>query len=156
MPVVEQAIVIKAPMARVMAALNAVENIPNWATVSGVIDHVQGRGAGMTYAWRYQFNNLNFEGRSEVLEQTADTLITRTTGDVDSLWTITLSPAGANRTAMRVNVEYTAPNTFMEILADIVLEQLGNPAVARENMQRFKEMVEAQTDSVEGQIVAHA
>lgn len=156
MPVVEQSIVIKASMARVMAALNAVENIPNWATVSGTIDEVQGRGAGMTYVWHYNFNQLSFKGRSEVLEQTADTLITRTTGDIDSLWTITLSPAGANRTAMRVNVEYTAPNTFMEILADIVLEQLGNPAVARENMQRFKEMVETQADSVEEQVVAHA
>lgn len=155
MPVVEQSIVIKAPASLVMKALGAVEDIPDWATVSGTVDHVQGRGVGMTYAWHYKFNNLNFEGHSEVLEQTADTLITRTTGDIDSLWTIRLSPAGVNRTALRVIMEYTAPNTFMEILADIVLEQLNNPGIARENITRFKEMVEAQVDSVEEHVIAH-
>ncbi|MCG3208046.1 MAG: hypothetical protein FOGNACKC_01647 [Anaerolineae bacterium] len=156
MPVVEQTAVIKAPMTIVMDALNEVENIPAWATVSGAVTNVQGRGSGMTYEWHYQFNRFSFNGKSEVLEQSRNTLITKTTGDVDSLWTIILSPAGANSTAIRVLVEYTPPNGFIELLADIVLEQFSNPQVACENLSRFKEMVEAKARSTEAQRVAHA
>jgi uncharacterized membrane protein len=156
MPVVEQSVVIKAPMQFVMEAMNDVENIPTWATVTGTITNVQGSGPGMSYDWHYQFNQFSFSGASEVLEQTADTLITRTTGDVDSLWTVTLSPAGVNRTAVRVLVEYTPPNSFIELLADIVLEQFSDPAVARENIARFKAAVETKAANAEEHIVAHA
>ncbi len=156
MPVVEQSIVIKAPANIVIDALNDVESIPTWATVPGTITNVKGSGPGMTYEWHYKFNKLSFDGNSEVLEQTTDTLITKTSGDIDSIWTITLAPAGINNTAMRVLLEYTPPNTFIEILADIVLEQLNDPAVAKENINRFKQMVEARAKSTGEQVIAHA
>lgn len=156
MSVVEQVTVIKAPMNIVMDALNDVEHIPNWATVKGTISNVQGRGSGMSYNWHYQFNQVSFSGQSQVLEQSQDTLVTKTTGDVDSLWTVSLSPAGTASTAVRVLVEYTPPNSFIELLADIVLEQFGNPQVARENLFRFKEMVETKARQAEEQLVAHA
>jgi uncharacterized membrane protein len=149
MPAIEQSTLIKAPMAMVMQALNDVENIPTWATVTGTIRHVRGSGTGMTYDWHYSFNTVNFKGQSEVIEQNATTLITRTSGDIDSLWTINLSPSGMNSTAIRVLVEYTPPNIFIEILADIVLEQLSDPQIARDNMARFKEMVEARAGKAE-------
>ena len=156
MPIVEQSAVIRAPVHRVMDALNDVKKIPSWATVSGTVTNVRGNGPGMTYEWHYKFNNLTFDGYSEVLEQTNTTLITRTTGDVDSIWTITLTDIGASGTAMSVVVEYTPPNTFIELLADILLEQLGDPAVAQENMLRFKEMVETRAKLTEKQVIARA
>lgn len=156
MPVVEQSVVIKAPMNIIMDAMNDVEDIPTWATVSGTINSIQGEGPGMTYEWHYQFNQFSFNGKSEVLEQTNDTLITKTTGDIDSIWTITLRPVAANRTALRAVVEYTSPNVFIEVLADIVLQQFNDPQVARENISRFKEMVESRARKVEEQVVAHA
>lgn len=156
MPIVEQFAVIRASVHIVMEALNDVKDIPNWATVSGTVTNVQGNGPGMTYEWHYKFNNLAFDGYSEVLEQSNTTLITRTTGDVDSIWTITLTDIGAGGTAMNVVVEYTPPNTFIELLTDILLEQLGDPAVAQENMLRFKEMVESRARLAEKQVVARA
>ena len=142
MSFVEQNIIIKAPMPVVMDALNDVENIPSWATVTGKINNVQGKGQGMTYEWHYAINKLSFNGKSEVLEQTENTLITKTTGDIDSIWTINLTPAGKQSTAMRVLVEYSPPHIFIEILADLVMEQINDPQVARENAERFKDMVE--------------
>ena len=142
MPVVEQTAVIKAPMALVMETLDEVETIPSWVTVTGTISNVKGRGRGMTYEWQYMINGVNFKGKSWVVEQTEDTLITKSTGDVDSLWTITLTPAGRKSTAIRVVVEYTPPHSFVELLADILLQQFGDPEVARDNMTRFKAMVE--------------
>lgn len=155
MPVVEQTAVIKAPMALVMETLNDVETIPTWATVTGTISQVKGRGPGMSYEWQYTINGINFKGKSRVIDQTEDTLITKTTGGVDSLWTITLAAAGKKSTAIRVVVEYTSTHIFMELLADILLQQLGDPEVARENMSRFKMMVEQRAAVEEEQLVAN-
>jgi uncharacterized membrane protein len=154
MPFVEQSILINAPMTIVMEALNDVERIPSWATVTGTIDNVQGTGPGMTYEWHYSINRLNFSGKSEVIEQTEDVLITKTTGDVDSIWTINLTPVGKQSTAMQITVEYSPPNIFIEILADLVLQQLSDPEVAKENIKRFKEMTEARVKVMEEQIIA--
>lgn len=154
MAVVEQNIIVKAPMTVVMEALNDVKSIPLWATVTGTIDNVQGSGPGMTYEWHYAINKMSFNGKSEVLEQTEKTLITKTTGDVDSLWTITLTPAGKDSTAMRVVVEYSPPNIFIEILADLVMQQMNDPQVARENATRFKEMVEERAKLLNKQAAA--
>jgi hypothetical protein len=138
-----------------MEALNHVEDIPGWATVTGTIDQIRGNGRGMTYEWHYTIGNFSFEGKSEVIEQTETTLITRTTGNVESLWTINLTPIGKTSTAMRVVVEYVPPNIFVEVLADLVLDQLNNPDVARENMLRFKELVEKRAAIIEEQIVTN-
>ena len=154
MPVVEQSIIIQASVAVVMNALNEVETIPSWATVTGTINNVQGKGSGMTYEWHYTINDLSFSGKSEVIEQTETMLITKTTGDIDSIWTINLTPAGKKSTAMRVVVEYSHPNVFVEVLADIVLQQLNNPAIARENITRFKDMIEVRERAGEEQMVA--
>lgn len=151
MPIVEQAVIIKVPMAIVMDALNNVESIPTWATVTGTISNVQGSGLGMTYDWHYKIGNYSFSGSSEVVEQTNSVLITKTTGDIDSIWTISLSTAGKQSVAMRVVVEYTPPNIFVEVLADIV----SNPAVARENIMRFKKVVEERARTMEEQVIAN-
>lgn len=149
MQVVEQTAVIEAPVAAVMKALNDVKKIPSWATVQGVVDHVEGQGAGMTYDWSYQVSGLHFKGHSEVIEQTPNRLITKTTGDVNSIWTVKLTPVGNNSTVIRVVVEYTLANAFLEPLADIVVQQLTKPEVAEENMNRFKETVEQQAKVVQ-------
>ena len=154
MSFVEQFVIIKASLVMVMEALNDVEHIPSWATVTGTIDNVQGNGPGMTYEWHYSINRLNFSGKSEVIEQTNTSLITKTTGDVDSIWTINLTPIGKQSTAMQVVVEYSPPNIFIEVLADLVLQQLGDPKVAKENVNRFKEMVEMRVKMREEQIIA--
>lgn len=154
MAVVEQNIIVRVPKSVVMDALNDVKSIPSWATVSGTIDNVQGSGPGMTYEWHYAINKMSFNGKSEVLEQSESSLITKTTGDVDSLWTITLTPAGKDTTAVRVVVEYSPPNIFIELLADLVLEQMSDPKVARENATRFKEMVEARANVLNKQTAA--
>lgn len=156
MPVVDQTIVIKAPLDIVMATLNDVKQIPDWATVPGSISNVQGNGPGMVYDWFYTFNKIEFKGHSMVLEQTATTLITKTTGSIDSLWTVKLTPAGSGSTALQVTVEYMPPNSFIELLADIVLEQLNNPEIARQNLANFKAAAESRARAVEDQIVAHA
>ena len=116
MLIVEQTAVIEASMAVVMQALNDVENFPTWTTVEGIIDNVQGSGRGMTYEWHYSVEGLNFNGKSEVIEQAEDTLITKTTGDVDSLWTITLTAIGQKNTAIRAVEAW-------EILGDVELAQ---------------------------------
>ena len=155
MPVVEQSIVIKASLTVVMETLNRVEDIPSWATVTGTIDHIRGDGRGMNYEWHYTIGDFSFEGKSEVIEQTETTLIAKTTGDVESLWTINLTSIGETSTAMRVVVEYMPPNIFIEVLADLVLDQLNNPQVARENMVRFKEMTERRAAVIKEQIVTN-
>jgi uncharacterized membrane protein len=147
---VEQTTVIEAPMEMVMRALNDVKDIPTWATVEGKIDNVQGRGLGMTYEWHYTVEGLNFKGKSEVIEQTANALITKTTGDVDSIWTITLTALGKRSTAVRVVVEYELPGSFVEILADEVIQQYATPEAARENLKRFKHIVEERAKMSEG------
>lgn len=140
---VEQTGVIEAPMEAVMQTLNDVENIPKWATVTGVIDNVQGSGSGMTYEWHYSVQGVNFNGRSEVLENSSDTLITKTMGGAESLWTFTLTALNAKTTALHVVVEYYPPNKFVEVLADKIIEQYATPEVARSNLDNFKKYVEA-------------
>ena len=140
---VEQTGVIEAPMNVVMQSLNDVKNIPAWATVKGVIDNVQGSGSGMTYEWHYAVQGVKFNGRSEVLENSDDTLITKTTGDIESLWTITLTAISEKTTALQVVVEYNPPNKFVEILADKIIQQYATPEVARDNLDNFKKYVES-------------
>jgi hypothetical protein len=139
-----------------MTILNDVENFPDWATVPGSISNVQGRGQGMSYDWFYTFNKIDFSGHSVVLEQTDTTLITRTTGSIDSLWTVKLTQVSPGSTALQVIVEYTPPNSFIELLADIVLEQLNDPEIARQNLANFKAAAEARARTAEDQVVAHA
>ncbi len=74
---------------------------------------------------------------------------------MDSLWTISLTPAGKKSTAIRVVVEYTPPHTFVELLADILLQQFGDPEVAKENMKRFKAMVEQRAAVAQEQLVTN-
>ena len=154
MPFVEQTILIRAPLDTVRYALNNVEAIPQWATLSGTIDNVRGSGVGMTYQWSYNINHLAFSGKSEVIEQTETSLITKTSGDIESIWSIYLTYINKNSTSIQVLVEYTPPNTFIEILADMVLEQISNPDVAKENIIRFKNWVEEQV--TEEQAIAGA
>lgn len=154
MPFIDQSVVIKVPPHIVMATLNDVEHIPDWATVPGSISNRQGRGPGMSYDWFYTFNKIDFTGHSVVLEQTDTTLITRTTGSINSLWTVKLTPVGVGSTALQVIIEYTPPNSFIELLADIVLEQLNDPEIARQNLANFKAAAEAK--ATEDQVVAHA
>lgn len=153
MPIVEQSILIKAPLRRVMAALNDVAAIPDWASVEGTIENIQGQGVGMTYNWHYSVGHFSFSGTSEVIEQTESMLITKTYGDVNSLWTINLNPISAQTTAMRVSVEYTPAHGFVEVLADLFLQQLNNPEIAQENMNRFKASVESRAEQVEEHII---
>lgn len=140
--IIEQTAVIEAPLELVMQIMQDVESIPTWATVDGKIENIRGSGPGMSYDWRFTVDGLEFKGQSQVIEQTADTLITETTGDVSSIWTINLTPVGLSSTAMHVVVEYTPPRAFVEVLTDIVLQRYATPEEARENMRRFKEMVE--------------
>ncbi len=142
MQIVEQAAIIGAPFAIVIDAVNDIEAIPGWATVKGSVDKLQDHGAGRRYNWHFQVSNFKFAGQLEVIEQTENSLITKTTGDIESIWTINLTPVGKNSTAIRVMVEYILPHTFVEPLADLVLQQLATPEVAQENMERFKAMVE--------------
>ncbi|MCB0164102.1 MAG: SRPBCC family protein [Anaerolineae bacterium] len=153
MPIVEQSILIKAPMHRVMAALNDAASIPDWASVEGTIENIQGQGLGMTYNWHYSVGDFNFNGTSEVIEQTESMLITKTYGDVNSLWTINLNSIGAQTTTMRVSVEYTPAYGFVEVLADLFLQQLNNPEIAQENMKRFKASVESRAESIEEHVI---
>lgn len=154
MPIVEQVSVVKAPMPIVMEALNDVASIPTWATVTGTINNIKGNGRGMTYDWRYTIDRLDFSGSSEVIEQTQETLITQTTGDIVSLWTITLTPTGKHSTAIHIVVEYTPPSRFLEPLADLVLQRLNDPEVAKENLTRFKIAVEERARAAKEQIIA--
>lgn len=140
--IIEQTDLINAPIELVMQMMSEVERIPTWATVEGEISQVQGSGRDMTYAWRFTVDGLDFEGRSRVIEQTDKTLITETSGDVASIWSINLTPVGQDQTMMQVVVEYTPPNTFMEVLTDVVLQRYATPNEAYENMRCFKAMVE--------------
>jgi uncharacterized membrane protein len=149
MQVVEQAAVIEASMADVMDVLNDVETIPSWATVPGTISGVQGKGIGMTYNWQFEVSKFSFKGKTEVIEQTENSLITRTTGDVESIWTVNLTAIGQKSTAIRVTVEYSLPTSLIEPLADVVLQRLARPEVANENMKRFKSMVEERVNIVD-------
>lgn len=144
--VVEQTAIINAPLAITIEAVNDVESIPEWATVRGVIEDVQGDGIGMTYQWRFQWSRLTFKGQAEIVDQTETRLVTKTTGDISSLWTVIANPLGHN-TALRVVVEYSPPHVFIEPLADLVAQQLANPEIARQNIASFKEMVERRTES---------
>lgn len=142
---VEQTCVIEAPMDVVMQTLNNVEEIPAWATVKGVIDNVQGSGVGMTYKWHYSVQGVKFSGQSKVIECTENTLITKTTGDAESLWTFTLTTLSEKTTALHVVVEYYPPNKFVEVLADKIIEQYATPEVASNNLNNFKKFVEARS-----------
>ena len=156
MPTVEQSVTLAAPQSVIMEALNDVKTIPIWATVPGTISNVQGSGAGMTYSWQYSVNKLKFKGLSQVIEQTENTLITKTSGDVESIWTINLTPITSNITAMQVIVEYIPPNNYIELMVDFLLDQINDPEVARENMARFKEMVEERARVKAEQILAQS
>ncbi|MCB0213924.1 MAG: hypothetical protein KDJ52_31585 [Anaerolineae bacterium] len=152
MPVVEQFILINAPLAKVMHALNDVTSFSYWASVEGTIGNIRGHNVGMTYEWHYSVGDFSFKGKSIVLEQTPNLLITKTEGDIDSLWTVKLNSINAHRTALHVIVEYTPPTGFIEALADLVLQQLSNPQVAQDNINRFKTFVEQIEEHV---IVSH-
>ncbi len=140
--IIEQTALISAPVSLVMQMMSEVQRIPTWATVPGEISQVQGSGRGMTYAWRFTVDGIDFKGHSHVIEQTETTLITETTGDVASIWSINLTPVGQSQTMMQVVVEYTPPHAFMEVLTDVVLQRYASPDEAYENMSRFKTMVE--------------
>ena len=140
--IIEQTAIIEAPLGFVMQMMSNVESIPIWATVEGHIDNVVGNGPGMSYDWRFTVDGIEFKGRCQVLEQTADTLITETTGDITSIWSIRLTPAGQHSTIMHVTVEYMPFNAFVEVLTDLVIQRYATPEEARENMRRFKELVE--------------
>jgi uncharacterized membrane protein len=151
--IVEQATIIEAPLALVMQVMLDVESIPTWATVKGVVYNVQGWGPGMRYDWQFTVDDMDFIGHSKIIEQTADTLITETTGDIASIWTIHLSPAGRNSTLIQAVVEYSPPqNVFVEVLADLVLQRYANPVAAQENMARFKDLVEVRAGVIEQKV----
>lgn len=153
MPVVEQFIVIKAPMPLVMKVLNDVAGFPKWASVEGSISNIQGQGVGMTYDWYYSIGDFSFRGKSKVLEQTDSMLITKTDGDINSLWTVKLNSVSSQCTALRVIVEYTPSTGFIEALADLVLQQLSDPEIAQENINRFKVAVESRVEQMQEQVV---
>ena len=112
--IVEQAMIIEAPLETIMQVMLDVESIPTWATVEGIIYNVKGRGPGMSYDWEFKVDEMDFTGHATVIEQTPDTLITETTGDIASIWTITLSSSGRHNTLMRAVVEYIPPqNVFV-------------------------------------------
>ena len=146
--IVEQTAIVEAPIESVMHIMNDVARIPDWATVEGAVFNIQGSGPGMSYDWRFTVDDLTFTGHSQVLEQTSDTLITETTGDIDSIWTIRLTPITKN-TMIQVVVEYIPLNPFVEVLADVVVQRFATPEVAEENMGRFKQLVEKQAESLE-------
>ncbi|MEW5957748.1 MAG: SRPBCC family protein [Chloroflexota bacterium] len=140
MQTIEQTAIINAPLATVMAAVKNIEGIPGWATVKGTVrlepnspDH---------FHWRFEVGRLKFAGQLRIIEQTGNRLITRTTGDVDSMWTIDVTAIGLSSTAIRVVVEYTLPHSLVEPLVDQVVQQLASPQAAQENMRRFKATVE--------------
>ena len=151
MHIVEQAAVIEAPLEIVWQATNDLESIPRWATVKGTIGRPQGQGIGQSYNWQFEVSHLNFKGQVEVIDQTETSLTTRSTGDIESIWTINLTALSKNSTAIQVVVEYNPPYAFVEPLADLVVQQLATPLVASENMNRFKAMVEAQATAFEQQ-----
>ena len=140
MQIVEQTAIIEAPLATVMDAVKDIEGIPHWATVKGTVEPAPDLPGN--YFWRFEVGHLKFAGKLKVIEQTKNSLITRTTGDVDSIWTINVTAVGKSSTAIQVVVEYTLPNTFVEPLVDLVMQQLTSPEAAKENMRRFKAMVE--------------
>lgn len=140
MQAVEQATIIEAPFAAVMKAVNNIEGIPEWATVQGTV--IKRPELPDSYEWHFKVGNLSFEGELKVVEQTENSLLTRTTGDVDSIWTINVTAVGKRSTAIQIVVEYTLTNALVEPLADLVVQQLTSPEVAKENMRRFKVMVE--------------
>lgn len=144
MHIVEQSAVIEAPLEIVWQAMNDLEGIPRWATVQGTVGNPQGQGIGRSYDWQFEVGHLKFKGQVEVIDQTETSLTTRSTGDIDSIWTIKLTALNRNSTAIQVVVEYNPPYAFVEPLADFVVQQLATPAVAGENMSRFKAMAETQ------------
>ncbi|MCB0194899.1 MAG: hypothetical protein KDJ65_23315 [Anaerolineae bacterium] len=152
MHVVEQFILIDVSLSKVMQALNDVASFSRWASVEGTISNIRGHGVGMSYDWNYSVGNFSFKGQSAVLEQTPNVLITKTEGDIHSLWTVKLNSINAQRTALHVIVEYTPPTGFIEALTDLVLHQLSNPEIAQDNMNRFKTFVEQIEEPV---IVSH-
>jgi len=145
MQIVEQSAIINAPLKTVSSWMHDLESVPRWATVPGTMQNPQGEGAGKTYDWRFKAGPIHFSGKIQIVEMQETSLITRTTGDIDSLWTINLRPISKNSTAIRVTVEFTPPHAFLEPLADVVMQQLATPEAAAENMGRFKAMVEAHT-----------
>ena len=150
--IVEQTMIIEAPLETIMQVMLDVESIPAWATVEGVIYNVQGRGPDMSYDWKFKVDDMDFTGQATVIEQTPDTLITETTGDIASIWTITLSSSGRHNTLMRAVVEYTPPqNIFVEVLADLVIQRYANPEVARQNIEQFKNLVEERAGVIQKQ-----
>lgn len=143
MQIVEQTAIINAPLETVSIWMHNLESVPHWATVPGTVQNPRGDGVGKTYDWNFQVGPVSFSGEIEVVEQQPTSLITRTTGDIDSLWSIDLRAVSKNSTAIRVTVEFTPPHAFLEPLADVVMQQLATPEVAAQNMDRFKAMVEA-------------
>lgn len=141
MQVVEQTAIIEAPLAVVMEAVNDIEGIPGWATVKGTV--TRSLEESENYDWRFEVGNLKFAGRLKIIEQSEQGLITKTSGDVNSIWTIEVTPISKNSTAIRVLVEYTLPNALIEPLVDLLVQQIASPQVATENMNRFKAAVEA-------------
>jgi uncharacterized membrane protein len=141
MQVVEQTAIIEAPLPAVMEAVNDIEGIPGWATVKGTVTKMS--GSPDSYDWRFEVGNLNFAGQLKVIEQTEHGLITKTTGDVNSIWTIEVTPLARNSNAIRVLVEYSLSNALVEPLVDLLVQQIASPQIATENMNRFKAAVEA-------------
>lgn len=141
MHTVEQTAIIEAPLAAVMEAVNDIEGIPHWATVEGTVTKVP--ESPDSYNWRFEVGNLNFAGQLKVIEQSERGLVTKTTGDVNSIWTIDVTPLSKTNMAIRVTVEYTLSNALVEPLVDLMVQQIASPLVATENMNRFKAAVEA-------------
>ena len=154
MQVIEQTAIIQAPMATVIEAVHDIEGIPTWATVHSTVEPIPGSSPGTTFNWCFEVGKLNFKGQLEVIERTDRSLITKTTGDVNSIWAINLTPISKNRTAIQVSVEYALPHAFIEPLVDIAVQQLANPEVANENMNRFKAMVETHARMVQEEALA--
>ncbi|MCB0155234.1 MAG: hypothetical protein KDF65_10595 [Anaerolineae bacterium] len=150
MIIVEETAVIEAPLDIVLQLVDEVETIPAWATVAGEVFNVQGHGQQLEYDWRFTVNTVTFQGHSKVIEQTTDTLITETTGDIVSIWSIRLTPISPKNTMLRVTVEYAPPHAFVEVLADVVIQQLATPEVAQQNMQRFKALAEERAQVLVG------
>jgi uncharacterized membrane protein len=143
MQIVEQSAIINASLEIVSGWMHDLESIPRWTTVQSTVQNPQGEGVGKTYDWHFEVGPMQFSGKIEVVEQHQTSLITRTTGDVDSLWTITLKAINKNSTAIQVTTELTLSRGFVEPLVDVAMQHLGTPEVAAENMDRFKAMVEA-------------
>lgn len=131
---VERSVVINAPAENVFSyiskPLNELQLNPNLSDIRDIT----GQGVGQRWSWTYKIMGKSLEGETEVIEYSPNNrYVTKTTGDISSIWTYTLKPTenGTLLSLLIDGITVPIPGQMFEHATQSLSERVATMGIAR-------------------------